>query len=380
MGPRYQEKTGLEVDSYFSATKVKWIFDNVPGVRERAEQGKIAFGNVDTWLIYKLTGGKSFVTDYSNASRSMLFNIHELKWDRDILRHLNIESVQLAEVLPSTANFGTTDPELFGAAIPITGDIGDQQSSLFGQACFEPGMCKMTYGTAGVFVLCTGEEPSPVEGLTASCFAGVKDKVLYEIEGTQLIVGAAVQWLRDGLKIIKSAAETEDLARSVEDTGGVYFDPALVGLCCPHWDSYARGTIVGITRGTTEAHLARATLESMAYQTRDIIDQYERASGKSIPNLRVDGGAVKNKWLMQLVADMIGVPVLVPKVSEATALGAAWAAGLQVGYWKDLDELSSLWEPAAEYKPQMSREAADALYGEWLRAVERSKGWVKRGS
>jgi len=379
-GPRYREKTGLEVDSYFSATKVKWVLENVPGVRERAEQGKIAFGNVDTWLIYKLTGGKRFVTDYSNASRSMMFNINELKWDDDIRKHLGIEAVQTAEVLPSTAMFGTTDPDLFGAPIPITGDVGDQQGSLFGQACFEEGMCKMTYGTAGVFALCTGNRPVPLNGLTTSCFVGVNGKVLYEIEGIQFIVGAAVQWLRDGLKIIKDSAETEALARSVEDTGGVYFVPALVGLCSPHWDSYARGTIIGITRGTTEAHLARATLESMAYQTRDVFDQYVKESGNPIPSLRVDGGAVRNKWLMQFVADIIGAPVLVPKVAEATALGAAWLAGLQVGYWESLDELSSLWQPAAEYKPQMKRETADALYGEWLRAVERSRGWVKRGS
>lgn len=378
-GPRYREKTGLEVDSYFSATKVKWILENVPGVREKAEKGQIAFGNVDTWLIYKLTGGKSFFTDYSNASRTMLFNIYKLKWDEDICGHLGIESVKKAEVLPSSADYGTTDPAIFGRAIPICGDAGDQQAGLFGQACFESGMSKMTYGTAGVFTLCTGTKPLPLTGLTASCFVGINDTVLYEIEGVQFIVGAAVQWLRDGLKIIKDSAETEVLARSVEDTGGVYFVPALVGLCAPYWDAYARGTIVGITRGTTEAHIARATLESMAYQTRDVFDRYVQESGQSISNLRVDGGAVKNKWLMQFVADILGVPVLVPKVPEATALGAAWLAGLKVGYWSDLDELSKLWQPVAEYKPQMSRETADALYGEWLRAVERSRGWIKRG-
>ncbi|WP_414733673.1 glycerol kinase GlpK [Acetobacterium carbinolicum] len=378
-GEIYRNKTGLNVDSYFSATKVKWIIENVPGVAEKAAKGEIAFGNVDTWLIYKLTGGKVFATDYSNAARSMLFNIHELVWDKEIMEHLGISDVKMADVRPSSGNFGETCSSLLGISIPICGDAGDQQAGLFGQACFNEGMSKMTYGTAGVFTLCTGKKPVPLDGLTASCFVGINNEILYEIEGVQFIVGAAVQWLRDGLKIIKKAEDTEAMAESVDSTGGVYFVPALSGLCAPYWDPYARGTIIGITGGTNENHMARATLESMAYQTRDVFDRYVQESGNPISSLRVDGGAVQNKWLMQFVADIVGVPVLVPNVSEATALGAAWLAGMHTGFWSGLDELSELWKPAAEYKPKMTREEANGLYGEWLRAVERSRSWVARG-
>jgi glycerol kinase len=380
MGSHYREKTGLEIDSYFSATKVMWILQNVPGAKEKAAAGELAFANIDTWLIYKLTGGKSYLTDYSNASRTMMFNIYDLVWDMDIIKHLGIEQVKRPEVLASSADYGKTDPELFGGVeIPITGDVGDQQGGLFGQAAFEKGMSKMTYGTAGVFTICSGEKPMPLAGLTTSCFVGIDGKVLYEVEGVQFIVGAAVQWLRDSLKIIRNSSDAETMARAVEDNAGVYFVPALVGLCAPYWDSYARGTIVGLTRGATQEHIARATLESMAYQTRDVFDRYVQETKSQITELRVDGGAVHNSWLMQFVADIVGVPVLVPKVSEATAAGAAWLAGLYTGYWKNLDELSRSWKAQAEYKPKMSRAEADKLYEGWTRAVERSRGWIKRG-
>ncbi|NPV71854.1 MAG: glycerol kinase GlpK [Firmicutes bacterium] len=378
---KIRAKTGLVVDAYFSGTKVKWILDNVPGVREKAEKGEVLFGNVDTWLIWNLTGGKVHVTDYSNASRTMLFNIHELKWDKEILDEMGIPAAMLPAALPSSKVYGHTVADVFGAVVPISGDAGDQQAALFGQTCFKPGTAKNTYGTGCFMLMNTGEKAVPSKhGLLTTIAWGINGKVEYALEGSIFITGAAVQWLRDGLRVISSAAESEDLAAKVPDSGGVYVVPAFVGLGAPYWDMYARGTVVGITRGTTREHLVRATLESIAYQTRDVLESMTADSGIELKALRVDGGAVKNGLLMQFQSDILGVPVERPVITETTALGAAYLAGLAVGFWSGLDEVAKKWKVDAGFDPAMEAGTRDKMYAGWKRAVQRAAGWEQAGS
>lgn len=373
---RIAEKTGLVVDAYFSATKVKWLLDNVPGLRERARRGEVLFGTVDTWLMWNLTGGRAHVTDYSNASRTMLFNINTLDWDDEILERLGIPRAMLPEVRPSSCIFGTTAQHVFGAGVPIAGDAGDQQAALFGQACFEPGMAKNTYGT-GCFVLMNAG-PTPVRsksGLITTIAWGIDGRVEYALEGSVFIAGAAIQWLRDELRLIESAAESEEHAAQVPDSGGVYVVPAFVGLGAPYWDMYARGAIVGITRGTSKAHLVRATLESIAYQSRDVIEAMVKDSGISLAALRVDGGAAPNNLLMQFQADILGAPVERPAVTETTALGAAYLAGLAIGFWEGRSEITKHWEAEARFAPTMSQDTRERLYRGWKKAVSRALRW-----
>jgi len=371
-----REKTGLIIDAYFSGTKIKWILDNIPGVREKAEKGEVLFGNVDTWLIWNLTKGKAHVTDYSNASRTMIFNIHKLDWDDDILKILNIPRNMLPEPKPSSLIYGYTDKDIFGVEIPIAGDAGDQQAALFGQACYNPGMIKNTYGTGCFMLMNTGEKACPSEsGLLTTIAWGLNGKVEYALEGSIFITGAAIQWLRDGLKIIQNAAETESLALKVPNAGGIYVVPAFVGLGAPYWDMYARGLIIGITRGITREHIVRATLESIAYQTRDVLEVMKQESCIELRSLRVDGGAVVNNFLMQFQSDILGIPVERPLVSETTALGAAYLAGLATGYWKDQKEIEDLWQIDRNFHPQMSVEEREKLYKGWKKAVSRSLKW-----
>jgi glycerol kinase len=371
-----KEKTGLVIDAYFSGTKIKWILDNVPGVRVKAEKGKVLFGNIDTWLIWNLTKGKVHVTDYSNASRTMIFNIHKLDWDEDILKHLQIPRAILPDPKPSSFIYGYTDKEIFGVEIPISGDAGDQQAALFGQACYKPGMVKNTYGTGCFMLMNTGEKAfASQHGLLTTIAWGINGKVDYALEGSVFITGAAIQWLRDGLKIIGTAAETEAMALSVQDSGGVYVVPAFVGLGAPYWDMYARGLIIGITRGTTREHIVRATLESIAYQTRDVLEAMIQDSGIKLQSLRVDGGAVVNNFLMQFQSDILGVPVERPVVNETTALGAAYLAGLAVGYWQSTEEIENLWQMDKKFEPKMSQEEREKLYKGWKKAVSRALKW-----
>ncbi|MDF2626866.1 MAG: glycerol kinase [Symbiobacteriaceae bacterium] len=371
-------KTGLVVDAYFSGTKVKWILDHVSGARERAERGELLFGTIDSWLLWKLSGGKVHATDYSNASRTMLYNIHQLKWDDEILTELNIPKAMLPAVLPSSGLFGHTDPELFGGPIPLAGVAGDQQAALFGQACFASGMAKNTYGTGCFLLMNTGTQPvTSREGLLTTIAWGIDGVVEYALEGSVFVAGAAVQWLRDGLGIINQASETEALATSVADTGGVYLVPAFVGLGAPYWDAYARGTLVGMTRGTGRAHIARAALEAIAYQTRDVLDAMVRDSGLQLQSLRVDGGAARNNFLLQFQADMLNRPVQRPVNVETTAMGAAYLAGLAVGVWKDRAELQQRWKASQAFAPDMGEDRRAQLYAGWTRAVERSRGWAE---
>ncbi|HEX6989262.1 MAG TPA: glycerol kinase GlpK [Bacillota bacterium] len=377
----FRERTGLVVDPYFSGTKIAWLLENVPGLRPRAERGELAFGTVDTWLIWKLTGGRVHATDYSNASRTLIFNIHDHDWDGHLLGLLGIPRAMLPEARPSSGVYGETAPEVLGGAIPIAGVAGDQQAALFGQACFRPGMAKNTYGTGCFMLMNTGQRAVPSQqGLLTTIAWGVDGVVEYALEGSIFIAGAVVQWLRDELKIIQQAAETEALARSVDDTGGVYLVPAFVGLGAPYWDPYARGTLVGITRGTGRAHIARAALESIAYQTRDVLDAMQADSGINLEALRVDGGAVVNDFLMQFQADVLGVPVDRPVVNETTALGAAYLAGLAVGFWQDRGEIEQLWQRDRRFDPAMDETSRQALYRGWQRAVERSQAWEQPGS
>ncbi|GAB4518057.1 MAG: glycerol kinase GlpK [Anaerolineae bacterium] len=370
-------KTGLVVDAYFSGTKIAWLLDNVPGARERAERGELAFGTVDTYLIWKLTGGKVHATDYSNASRTMIFNIHTLDWDDELLEALRIPRAILPEVRPSSGIYGMCDPDLLGAPVPIAGVAGDQQAATFGQACFKPGMAKNTYGTGCFLLLNTGDKAVPSQqGLLTTIAWGIDGRITYALEGSIFIAGAAVQWLRDGLGIIASAAETESLAASVADTGGVYFVPAFVGLGAPYWDAYARGIIVGLTRGTTRAHLVRATLEAICYQTRDVVEAMAADAGVPLQTLRVDGGAVANNVLCQMQADLLGVPVQRPVVTETTALGAAYLAGLAVGVWSDQEQIAQQWRIDREFNPGMAPAERDRLYQGWKRAIERARGWA----
>ena len=372
-----RENTGLVVDAYFSGTKVKWILDNVEGARERAKKGELLFGNVDTWLIWNLTRGKVHVTDYSNASRTMLFNIKELKWDQKILDEMDIPLCMLPEVKPSSCVYGTTDPQTFGGAeIPIAGDAGDQQAALFGQACFAEGMAKNTYGTGCFMLMNTGTKRVPsTKGLLTTIAWGVNGKVEYALEGSIFVAGAAVQWLRDELKLVDNAAQSEELATAVADTHGVYVVPGFVGLGAPYWDMYARGAIVGLTRGANRNHVVRATLESIAYQTRDVLEAMEFDSGIKLKALKVDGGAVANNFLMQFQSDILGVPVDRPVVTETTAMGAAFLAGLAVGFWKSKDEIAAKWAVDRNFKPAMDAAVREKLYKGWKRAVERALKW-----
>ena len=379
MGQPIKDKTGLLVDAYFSATKLRWILDNVPDGQRRAQQGDLLFGTVDSWLVWNLTGGVVHITDYSNASRTMLFNIHTLQWDKELLAQLDIPEAVLPKAVPSSQVYGETTAGLLGdARVPIAGIAGDQQAALFGQACYEAGMAKNTYGTGSFILLNTGDKPIPSEkGLVTTVAWGLGGKVIYAMEGSIFITGAAVQWLRDGLHLIKTAGESEPLARSVPDNGGVYFVPAFVGLGAPYWDMYARGTIVGLTRGTTSGHLARATLEAIAYQVRDVADAMGAEAGLKVPLLRVDGGGTANSLLMQFQADILGIPIQLAAIAETTSLGAAYLAGLAVGLWRDTAQLARMWQAAETYEPKMSADQREGLYSGWKRAVERSRGWVE---
>jgi glycerol kinase len=374
----FRSKTGLVLDPYFSGTKVKWLLDHTHGLRERAGRGEIAFGTVDSWLVWNLTGGRAHVTDYSNASRTLLYNIYDLCWDQELLTILGVPESILPSVHPSSKVYGQTDPSIFfGESIAVSGIAGDQQAALFGQACYDKGLAKNTYGTGSFVLLNTGHKAVPSrEGLLTTIAWGIGDEpVEYALEGAIFITGAAIQWLRDGLGIIVEAAETEALASAMESNEGVYFVPALSGLGAPHWDAYARGMIIGITRGTTRAHLARAALESMCFQTRDVVGAMERDSGIALREIRADGGAVANSFLMQFQADILGVPVDVPSIRETTALGAAYLAGLAVGFWKSRAEIDAKWKLDRRFVPRMSEEERERLHGRWLKAVERAKGW-----
>jgi glycerol kinase len=373
-----KEKTGLPIDAYFSATKLRWILDHIPDGQRRAQHGDLLFGTIDSWLIWNLSGGAIHITDYSNASRTMLFNIHNLEWDRELLAILDIPEAVRPQAMPSSQLYGETAAGLLGdARIPLGGIAGDQQAALFGQACYDACMAKNTYGTGSFILLNTGDRPITSEkGLVTTVAWGLEGGVTYAIEGSIFITGAAVQWLRDGLDLIKSAAESETLARSVPDNGGVYFVPALVGLGAPYWDMYARGTIVGLTRGTTKGHLARATLEAIAYQTRDVIDVMSAEACLQVALLRVDGGGTANSLLMQFQADVLGVPIQPALVAETTSLGVAYLAGLAVGLWRDTAQLARMWRAAKTYEPKMSADQRETLYANWKRAVERARGWV----
>ncbi|RPJ00658.1 MAG: glycerol kinase [Chloroflexi bacterium] len=371
-------KTGLVTDAYFSGTKVAWLLDNVPGVRARAEAGELAFGTVDTWLLWNLSGGALHSTDPSNASRTLLYNIYRGEWDDEILSYLRIPRALLPEVQPSSRVYGESVSHVLGASIPLAGIAGDQQAATFGQACITRGMAKNTYGTGSFLLLNTGETGVPSESGLLTTIAWQLDgyPVVYALEGSVFITGAAVQWLRDGLQIIKSAAEVEDLAASVESADGVYLVPAFVGLGAPHWDAYARGTLVGMTRGTTRAHIARATLNAIALQSKDVLDAMRQDAQAELWALRVDGGAAKNDLLMQIQADVLNVPVQRPAVIETTALGAAYLAGLAVGFWPDVQTLADQWTIERTFEPRMSPAERDALVAGWQRAVERAKGWA----
>jgi glycerol kinase len=373
-------KTGLVIDAYFSGSKVKWLLDNVDGLKERAQNGEIAFGTMDTWLIWKLTNGNAHVTDYTNASRTLMYNIFDLQWDDELLEMLGgVPREMLPEVKPSSYVYGNTDADVFGAEVPVAGVAGDQQAALFGEVAFDRGLTKNTYGTGSFALMMTGTEPIKSERQMLTTIAwGIGDEpVEYALEGAIFITGAAVQWLRDGLGIIESAEETEELAASLESNDDVFFVPGLVGLGAPHWDSYARGTIVGLTRGSTRAHLARAALEAMCYQTRDAVEAMEADSGIDIPTFKADGGAAANRWMMQFQADILGTPVEVPETLETTALGAAYLAGLAIGFWEDREEVKSRWRLRRRYEPQMDEEERERLYGRWKEAVARSKEWAQ---
>ncbi|SHJ43855.1 glycerol kinase [Clostridium amylolyticum] len=376
LADKFREKTGLILDAYFSGTKVKWILDNVEGVREEAEKGNILFGTIDTWLIWNLTKGKVHVTDYSNASRTLLYNIHELKWDDEILEILDIPKSILPEVKPSSYVYGNTEDSLFGSEIPIAGIAGDQQAALFGQCCHEPGTAKNTYGTGCFLLMNTGEKAvESKNGLLTTIAWGIDGKVEYALEGSIFIAGAAIQWLRDELRMIKNAAESERYATAVEDTNGVYMVPAFVGLGAPYWDQYARGTIVGLTRGAKKEHFIRATLESLAYQTSDVLKAMQEDSGIELQALKVDGGACANNFLMQFQSDILGVQVDRPEVIETTALGAAYLAGLAVGYWKNKDDVCKNWAISRNFESQMSEEKRAELLKGWHKAVKRATAW-----
>jgi glycerol kinase len=372
----FRDRTGLVIDAYFSGTKIRWILDQVPQAQARAEAGELLCGTIDTWLVWKLTAGRVHATDLSNASRTLVFDIHRRAWDDELLRILGIPQAMLPSLVRSSGVVAETDAAHFGAPVPIAGIAGDQQAALFGQGCFRAGEAKNTYGTGCFLLVNTGDRAaSPSGGLLATLAWDIGDGPRYALEGSAFITGAAVQWLRDGLGIIASADESESLATSLTDNAGVYLVPAFTGLGAPHWDPYARGLLIGIERGTTRAHLARATLESIAYQTRDLVEAM-RGAGQRIDVLRVDGGGTVNRFLMQFQADVLGTPVEVAAIRETTALGAAFLAGLGVGLWKSPDELRERRAVAARYEPAMSQDQRDATYAGWLRAVERARGWA----
>ncbi|MBO0587874.1 glycerol kinase GlpK [Sporosarcina sp. E16_8] len=368
----FRDKTGLLIDAYFSGTKVKWILDNVEGAREKAERGDLLFGTIDTWIVWKLTNGKRHVTDYSNASRTLMYNIHELKWDEELLSILGVPASMLPEVRPSSEIYAHTEKShFFGHAAPIAGIAGDQQAALFGQACFESGMVKNTYGTGCFMLMNTGDKAVKSEhGLLTTIAWGIDGKVEYALEGSIFVAGSAIQWLRDGLRMFRNSSESEEYAKRVESTEGVYVVPAFVGLGTPYWDSDVRGAIFGLTRGTEKEHLIRATLESLAYQTKDVLDAMEADSGISLKMLRVDGGAVENDFLMQFQADLLNVPVERPLISETTALGAAYLAGLAVGFWTDRSEISAHWNLDRPFEPKMEQQQRQDLYTGWQKAVK----------
>ena len=375
-----RENTGLVLDAYFSGTKVKWILDHVEGARQKAKDGELLFGNIDTWLIWNLTRGRVHVTDYSNASRTMLYNIKKLQWDKKILEELDIPESMLPEVKPSSAVYGYTDARLFGAEIPIAGDAGDQQAALFGQACYTPGMAKNTYGTGCFMLMLTGEKLVHSDnGLLTTIAWGINNKVEYALEGSIFVAGAAIQWLRDSMKLIYDAKDCEYFATKVEDSLGVYVVPAFVGLGAPYWDMYARGAILGLTRGTTRNHIIRATLESIAYQTRDVLDLMRSECGFDLCELRVDGGAAANNFLMQFQSDMLGVPVERPEIIETTAMGAAYLAGLAVGFWKDQSMIAQRRKVDRRFNPAMHDDKREKLYGNWKKAVKRAMKWEEEG-
>ncbi|ETT82897.1 glycerol kinase GlpK [Viridibacillus sp. FSL R5-0477] len=373
----FRDKTGLLIDAYFSGTKVKWILDNVEGAREKAENGDLLFGTIDTWLIWKLTDGKVHVTDYSNASRTLMYNIYDLKWDEELLEILGVPASMLPEVRPSSEVYGLTDGNhFFGQEVPIAGIAGDQQAALFGQACFESGMVKNTYGTGCFMLMNTGEKAVKSEnGLLTTIAWGIDGKVEYALEGSIFVAGSAIQWLRDGLRMFHDSKESERYAEKVDSTDGVYVVPAFVGLGTPYWDSDVRGAVFGLTRGTEKEHFIRATLESLAYQTKDVLGAMEADSGISLKTLRVDGGAVMNNLLMQFQADLLDVPVERPSINETTALGAAYLAGLAVGFWKDRDEISKYWNLDTQFSPNMEEDRRENLYKGWKKAIHAAQAF-----
>ena len=373
-----REKTGLVIDPYFSGTKIRWILENVPGARAQAENGDLLFGTVETWLIWRLTGGAVHVTDYSNASRTMLFNINTLCWDQEILNKLGIPAAMLPAAMPSSHVYGCTDASFFGAAIPIADAAGDQQAALFGQTCFEPGDSKCTYGTGAFLLMNTGETPIfSKNGLVTTIGWGLNGKVTYALEGSIFVAGAAIQWLRDELRFIESAADSEYMARKVSDTNGCYVVPAFTGLGAPHWDAYARGAVVGLTRGVNKYHIIRATLDSIVYQTNDVLSAMEADSGIRLSALKVDGGASANNYLVQTQADISAAPVLRPKCVETTAMGAAYLAGIAVGYWKDLNEIRQNWAVDRTFQSQISDEIRSKRIRGWKKAVNCAKDWER---
>ena len=375
---KYREKTGLVIDAYFSGTKIKWILDNVEGARERAEKGELLFGTVETWLIWKLTKGKVHVTDYSNASRTMLFNIQTLEWDDEILAEMGIPKCMLPEAKPSSCVYGTADPQFFGGPIPIGGAAGDQQAALFGQTCFTPGEAKNTYGTGCFLLMNTGEKPVfSKNGLVTTIAWGLDGKVNYALEGSIFVAGAAIQWLRDEMRLIDSSPDSEYMAQKVKDTNGCYVVPAFTGLGAPHWDQYARGTIVGITRGVNKYHIIRATLESLCYQVNDVLQAMRADSGLELASLKVDGGASANNFLMQTQSDISNAPVNRPLCVETTAMGAAYLAGLAVGYWANKEEVIKNWNIDRVFEPAISEEEREARVKGWNKAVKCSYGWAK---
>jgi glycerol kinase len=376
--PLFRDKTGLVVDAYFSGTKIKYILDSIDGLRARAARGEVLFGTIDSFLLWRLTGGRCHVTDVSNASRTLLFNIHTMQWDEELLQILDVPRAMLPEVRSSSEIYGEADQEMFGAPIPIAGIAGDQQAALFGQACFEAGSAKNTYGTGCFMLLNTGTTPVPShKGLVTTVAWKLGRETTYALEGSVFVAGAAVQWIRDGLKAIQSSAEVEALMNEVPDTDGVYLVPAFVGLGAPYWDPRARGAIVGLTRNSSIAHVARAAVDAMAYQTRDVLEVMQEEAGLSLTTLKVDGGAAANAMLLQFQADLLGVPVRRPVVGETTALGAAYLAGLAVGYWEGLGDVQRNWALDREFSPKRPRAEVDLLYAGWKKAVSRSLGWAE---
>ena len=373
-----KEKTGLVIDAYFSASKIKWILDNIPKAREQADKGELAFGTVDSWLIWNLTNGEKHLTDVTNASRTMLFNIHDLEWDKELLELFDIPISLMPTVKSSSEIYGYTINHLIKSNIPIAGIAGDQQAALFGQLCTKQGMLKNTYGTGAFLVLNTGNKPfASNNNLLTTIAYKINDEVTYALEGSIFVAGAIVQWLRDEMKIINSVEEIEALSSSVENNGGVVIVPALTGLGAPHWDQYARGTIFGLTRGTNRGHIARSALESIAFQTYDIIKAMEADSKIKVDELRVDGGAASNNLLMQFQSDILGIPILKPEITETTALGAAYLAGLAIGIWKDIEEITNHWKVANEFQPNMEESSKKELLNLWNKAIQRSKNWLQ---